>query len=111
RETAGEKWKRVGNAAGRGRASWGVATFLQLGRRGEIDPSVLERALAAASEALAVHRAGTNRFDLAWSLHLTGMIHLKMSQFAKASADFREAASIRSEEHTSELQSRGHLVC
>ena len=93
-DTAREKWKRVGNAAGLGRASWGVATFLQLGRRGEIDPSVLERALAAASEALAVHRAGTNRFDLAWSLHLTGMIHLKMSQFAKASADFREAASI-----------------
>src|SRR5216110_787814 len=93
-DTAREKWKRVGNAAGLGRASWGVATFLQLGRRGEIDPSVLERALAAASEALAVHRAGTNRFDLAWSLHLTGMIHLKMGQFAKATADFREAASI-----------------
>ncbi|PYO83087.1 MAG: hypothetical protein DMD68_10225, partial [Gemmatimonadetes bacterium] len=87
-------WKRVGNAAGLGRASWGVATFLQLGRRGEINPSVLERALAAASEALAVHRTGTNRFDLAWSLHLTGMIHLKMGQFAKATADFREAASI-----------------
>ena len=93
-DTAREKWKRVGNAAGLGRASWGVATFLQLGRRGEINPSVLERALAAASEALAVHRTGTNRFDLAWSLHLTGMIHLKMGQFTKATADFREAASI-----------------
>jgi hypothetical protein len=93
-DTARDKWKRVGNAAGLGRASWGVATFLHLGRRGEIDRSVLDRALVAANEALAVHRAGTNRFDLAWSLHLTGMIHLKMSEFVKATADFREAASI-----------------
>jgi predicted ATPase len=93
-DIARDKWKRVGNASGLGHANWGVATFLQLGRRGEIEPGALERALAAASDALAVHRTGTNRFDLAWSLHLTGMIHLKMSQFAQASADFREAAAI-----------------
>ena len=75
-------------------AAWGLATFLQLGRRGEIEPSRLEEARVAAAEALAVHRAGTNRFELAWSLHLVGMIDVKSGRFADAAAAFREAAQI-----------------
>jgi tetratricopeptide (TPR) repeat protein len=92
--SAREKWARVGDRAGVARAAWGLATFLQMGRRGSIDPVRLDEARAAAAEALAVHRAGTNRFELAWSLHLAGMIDVKSGRFAGAAAAFREAAQI-----------------
>ena len=92
--SAREKWARVGDRVGVGRAAWGLATFLQLGKRGEIDPSQLEEARVAAHEALVIHRAGTNRFELAWSLHLVGMIAVKRGDFAEAAAAFREAAQI-----------------
>ena len=92
--SAREKWARVGDRVGVGRAAWGLATFLQLGKRGEIDTSQLEEARVAAHEALVIHRAGTNRFELAWSLHLVGMIAVKRGDFAEAAAAFREAAQI-----------------
>jgi predicted ATPase len=92
--SAREKWARVGNRLGVARAAWGLGTFLQFGRRGTIDPSRLDEARAAVQEALAVHRAGTNRFDLGWSLHLAGMIDIKRGDFADAATAFREAAQI-----------------
>jgi predicted ATPase/class 3 adenylate cyclase len=92
--SAREKWTRVGDRAGVGRAAWALATFLHFGRRGTIDPAQLEEAHGYVQEALAVHRAGSNRFDLAWSLHLAGMIDIKRDDFAGATAAFREAAQI-----------------
>lgn len=92
--SAREKWARVGDEVGVGRAAWGLATFLQLGKRGEIEPSRLEEARVAAHEALAIHRRGTNRFELAWSLHLAGMIDVKRGEFGEAASAFREAAQI-----------------
>ena len=97
--SAREKWARIGDRAGVARAAWGLATFLQLGRRGTIEPSRLAEARAAAQEALAVHRTGTNRFDLAWSLHLAGMIGVKVGDFADALTAFREAAQIFTEDN------------
>ena len=97
--SAREKWGRVGDRAGVARAAWGLATFLQMGGRGEIDRSRLEEARAAVQEALAVHREGTNRFDLGWSLHLAGMIGVKLRDFAPAAAAFREAAQIFTEDN------------
>ncbi|MGH2472916.1 MAG: adenylate/guanylate cyclase domain-containing protein [Candidatus Limnocylindria bacterium] len=97
--SARQKWARVGDRAGIARAAWGLASFLQFGRRGTIDPARLEEARVAAQEALAVHREGTNRFDLAWSLHLAGMIAVKRDDFAAAAASFREAAEIFSEDN------------
>ena len=96
--SAREKWARVGDRAGVARAAFGLATFLQFGRAGAIDPARLEEARAAVQEALAVHRAGTNRFDLAWSLHLVGMIDAKTGDYASALAAFREAARIFTED-------------
>ena len=92
--SARDKWARAGDRVGVGRAAWGLATFLQLGKRGEINPSQLEEARVAAKEALAIHRTGTNRFELGWSLHLVGMIAVKRGDFAEAAAAFREAAQI-----------------
>jgi tetratricopeptide (TPR) repeat protein len=92
--SARQKMARLGDRAGVARAAWGLATFLQFGRRGQVDPSRLEEARLAVEEALAVHRAGTNRFDLGWSLHLAGMIDVKRGEFARALAKFREAAQI-----------------
>jgi tetratricopeptide (TPR) repeat protein len=97
--SARQKMARLGDSAGVARAAWGLATFLQFGRRGQVDPSRLEEARVAVQEALAVHRAGTNRFDLAWSLHLAGMIDVKRGEFASALAAFREAAQIFTEDN------------
>jgi predicted ATPase/class 3 adenylate cyclase len=97
--SAREKWARVGNRLGVARAAWGLGTFLQFGRRGTIDPSRLDEARAAVQEALAVHRAGTNRFDLGWSLHLAGMIDIKRGDFANAATALREAAQIFTEDN------------
>ncbi|MDQ2915276.1 MAG: AAA family ATPase [Chloroflexota bacterium] len=97
--SAREKWARVGDRAGVARAAWGLATFLQFGRRGQVDPSRLEEARVAVHEALEVHRVGTNRFDLAWSLHLAGMIDVKLGDFAGAAAAFRESAQIFTEDN------------
>jgi predicted ATPase/class 3 adenylate cyclase len=97
--SAREKWARIGDRAGVARAAFGLATFLQFGRKGAIDPSRLEEASVAVQEALAVHRAGTNRFDLAWSLHLVGMIDAKRGEFSGALAAFREAARIFTEDN------------
>jgi len=97
--SARQKMARLGDRAGVARAAWGLATFLQLGRRGEVDPARLEEASLAVQDALAVHRDGTNRFDLAWSLHLAGMIAVKRGDFAAAMPAFREAAQIFTEDN------------
>src|SRR5438093_1333979 len=97
--SARQKMARLGDRAGVARAAWGLATFLQLGRRGEMDPARLEEASLAVQDALAVHRDGTNRFDLAWSLHLAGMIAVKRDDFAAAMSAFREAAQIFTEDN------------
>jgi hypothetical protein len=65
-----------------------------MGRRETVDAARLEEASVAVQEALAVHRDGTNRFDLAWSLHLAGMIDVKRDHFESAISAFREAARI-----------------
>ena len=43
-------------------------------------------------EALSIHRERTNRFDVAWDLHLLGMIDVKLGRFEDAATSFREAA-------------------
>jgi predicted ATPase/class 3 adenylate cyclase len=95
--SARERWARVADRAGVARAAWGLATFLQMGQHGTVDSSRLDEAYAAAQEALAVHRTGSNRFELAWSLHMTGLIDAKRSAFAEAAAAYREAAQIFTE--------------
>jgi tetratricopeptide (TPR) repeat protein len=96
---ARQRWARVGDRAGVARAAWALASFAQFGRRGTIDPSRLEEAHASVQEALAFHREGTNRFDLAWSLHVSGMIDIKRGDFADAAAAFREAGQIFTEDN------------
>ena len=88
------KWGRAGDQAGVGRAAWALATFLHFGAPGKADPAKLAEALPAAQEALAIHRGLTNRFDVAWDLHLLGMVELKMGRLDDAIGRFREAAAI-----------------
>ena len=92
--SAREKWGKVGDRAGVGRASWGLATFLQFGPRDAVPRAQLVEALAAGAEALSVHREGSNLFDVAWDHHLMGMVNLKLGRHADASAAFREALSL-----------------
>jgi predicted ATPase/class 3 adenylate cyclase len=95
---AKERWLKAGDRAGVGRASWALATYLHFGVRGTIPRAQLGEALAAVEDALAIHRATTNRFDVAWDLHLRGMIHLKLDNLEAALHDFREAATIFTED-------------
>ena len=88
------KWISAGDEVGVARAAWARATYLQLGPLGTGDPAQLREALASVEEALAVHRKYTNRFDVAWDLHLYGMTLLKLDRFADALAAFRESAAL-----------------
>lgn len=88
------KWSSAGDRPGVGRASWALATYLHFGRPGEVERSKLEEARALTEEALAIHRERTNRFDVAWDLHLLGMIDVKLGRFDDAATSFREAAGL-----------------
>jgi len=91
---ARDKWNAVGDRAGAARASWALGAQLYMGRPGTVPVERLEQALGAISEALGVHRQMTNRFDLAWDLHLFGMVKLRLGRFDEAMTAWREAASI-----------------
>jgi predicted ATPase/class 3 adenylate cyclase len=92
--TARDKWNAVGDRAGAARAAWALGAQLYMGRPGTVPESQLREALAAVTDALAVHRQLTNRFDVAWDLHLVGMVSLRLGNFDDALAAFREAAAI-----------------
>jgi predicted ATPase len=91
---AREKWIRIGDPAGLARGSWALASFLQLGPRGAVAAGQLEEALVAAKEALATNRTTGNRFDLAYALHLTGVILNKLGRTAEARRDLLEGCEI-----------------
>ena len=88
------KWTKAGDRPGQGRASWALATYLHFGRPGEVEPAKLEEARALTEEALSIHRERTNRFDIAWDLHLLGMIDVKRGRLNEAAQSFREAAGL-----------------
>ena len=92
-------WEATGDRIGSARAAWAFGSFLQLGPPGRVARPQLAEALASARRALAVYRTAANRFDLAWALHLTGLVQRKLGEFAGAGADFREAAKLFREDH------------
>lgn len=96
---AREKWGRVGDQAGVARAAWALATYLHFGQFGKVERAKLDEALALVEEALAAHRLTTNRFDLAWDLHLLGMISVKLARFDDALRAFREATALFTEDN------------
>ena len=57
--SAREKWTRVGDRAGVGRAAWALATFLHFGRRGTINPAQLDEAHSMCRSAAIHERAAT----------------------------------------------------
>src|SRR5436305_8294446 len=46
-----------------------------------------------------------------WALSTSGVLHLPMGRLFEFPILMPETTAVRSEEHTSELQSRPHLVC
>jgi len=91
---AREKWTRLDDPGGVARSSWGLASFMQLGPRGTVDPARLEEGLAAAEKALVLNRTMRNRFDLAYALHLTGVILYKLGRFAESRRDLIEGLNL-----------------
>src|SRR6266508_60809 len=82
---------------------------------GDVDElnSLLGWALVAAPESPRLERVQNELFDLGADLSVPfaaddGRLRVTQAQIDRLEAEIDEA---RSEEHTSELQSRGHLVC
>ena len=96
---AREKWIRLGDRAAVGRASWALGAQLQIGPRGGSDPAQLDEALALAQEALATNRTTGNRFDLAYALHLTGVVQYKRGRFNESRSALSEGGALFLEDH------------
>jgi len=96
---AREKWIRLGDRAAVGRASWALASQLQIGPRGAIDPAQLDESLTLAQQALATKRTTGNRFDLAYALHLTGVIEYKLGRVEESRRALTEGGALFLEDH------------
>jgi tetratricopeptide (TPR) repeat protein len=95
---AREKWESIGDRIGAGRAAWATGSFLQIGPRQAIPRSRLQESLSAARDSLALMRGSGNRFDLAWSLHLVGIVETKLGDVASARPHFKEALDLFAED-------------
>lgn len=84
-------YRDLGDLGGRGRAAWALASNYERGPAPSHED--LLRARELGDDALAQHRALGNQFDLAWALHLTGLIALKLGDYARARADWEESLS------------------
>src|SRR5215813_11079282 len=73
--------------------------------RGDLDPRSLDGVAAV------VHLAGAGVADKRWTPRYQAEIRDSRVQGTRALAGALAAMATRSEEHTSELQSRPHLVC
>jgi tetratricopeptide (TPR) repeat protein len=91
---AKEKWLALGDRDGAARANWAIGSLLQLGPRRGVARAKLEEALVAGQAALATHRTTGNRFDLAYALHLTGVILYKLDRLAESRRDLTEAFTL-----------------
>jgi predicted ATPase/class 3 adenylate cyclase len=87
-------WLALGDRGGVARASWALGSFLQLGPRGGVPRATLEEALIAAEEALTTQRTLANRFDLAYALHLVGVILYKVGRFEESRRMLTEGATL-----------------
>src|SRR5690625_6124949 len=79
------------------------------------DGGQLEAAAELYGESLRLRRELGDRLGTAVTLNSLGQLHWRRREPAAAAGCYRQslelAYAIRSEEHASELQSRGHLVC
>ena len=82
-------YRDLGDLGGIGRAAWALASNYEHGPAPSHED--LLRARELGDDALAQHRALGNQFDLAWDLHLTGLIALKLGDYARARTDWEEA--------------------
>ena len=82
-------YRALGDRGGVGRAAWALASNYERGT----DPSRADllRARELGDDALAQQRTLGNQFDLAWALHLTGIVALKLGDYARSAADWAEA--------------------
>jgi predicted ATPase/class 3 adenylate cyclase len=91
-EEAVALFRELGDAAGIGRASFALTNVLS---RGPDRPHEdLVRARQTIAEALQVHRTLSNQFDLAWDLHMVGLVALKLGDLDESRAAWVEATEL-----------------
>jgi len=85
-------FRDLGDTAGLGRASFALANVLSRGPgRSREDLVLAQRTIG---EALQVHRTLSNQFDLAWDLHMVGLVALKLDDRDVARQAWTESARL-----------------
>lgn len=85
-------FRQLGDGAGLGRASFALTNVLAHGPdRPRADLEDAERVIG---EALEQHRRLSNQFDVAWDLHMAGLVALKLGDLRRAKRNWLEATDL-----------------
>ena len=85
-------FRELGDGAAVGRTSFALTNVLSRGHGRPREDLLLARQMGA--EALGEHRRLSNQFDLAWDLHMTGLVELKLGEADAACRAWTEATDL-----------------
>jgi tetratricopeptide (TPR) repeat protein len=85
-------FRALGDGAAVGRASFALTNVLSRGTDHSREDLLLAR--STINEAYAEHRKLSNQFDLAWDLHMVGLVALKLGELDEARRAWRDATDL-----------------
>jgi predicted ATPase/class 3 adenylate cyclase len=91
-EEALAHFRTLGDGAAIGRTSFALTNVLSHGSGHSHEDLVLARQMVG--EALTQHRKLSNQFDLAWDLHMSGLVDLKLGDLAASRRSWTEATDL-----------------
>jgi predicted ATPase/class 3 adenylate cyclase len=92
-EEARALFSALGDGAATARAGFALTNVLARGPGRPREDLLL--AQKTIGEALELHRSLSNRFDLAWDLHMKGLVHLKLGELDEARRAWTEATELQ----------------
>jgi len=85
-------FRELGDGAGIGRASFALSNVVSGGQGHTREDLLFAR--RRVDEALEQHRKLSNQFDLAWDLHMAGLVDLKLGDLERARLEWAEAVGL-----------------
>ena len=85
-------FRELGDGAGIGRASFALSNVVSGGQGHTREDLLFAR--RTVDEALQQHRKLSNQFDLAWDLHMAGLVDLKLGDLESAHREWAEAVGL-----------------
>jgi predicted ATPase/class 3 adenylate cyclase len=85
-------FRELGDGAGIGRASFALSNVVSGGQGHTREDLLFAR--RTVDEALQQHRKLSNQFDLAWDLHMAGLVDLKLGDLESARREWAEAVGL-----------------